>query len=236
MNVKKNPKANLENKRNLFFLIGLVIALSVSYSVLEYKSPAQKYNIQNAGYFNDIIDDFPPITKTKELKKPKPIAAPDLIEVVPDKTDILIELDIPDTESWEDDSIDEPIINEPEEDEAPVEFRTVEDLPLFPGYENLVDNKEQKEAFMKEVFKHVKKHFRYPEIAKEMGIEGRVFVHFIIEKDGSIKNVIVARGVDKSLDNEAIRIVNKLPKLTPAKQRKVPVRVSFILPITFRLQ
>ncbi len=156
--------------------------------------------------------------------------------MVPDKTDILIELDIPDTESWEDDSIDEPIINEPEEDEAPVEFRTVEDLPLFPGYENLVDNKEQKEAFMKEVFKHVKKHFRYPEIAKEMGIEGRVFVHFIIEKDGSIKNVIVARGVDKSLDNEAIRIVNKLPKLTPAKQRKVPVRVSFILPITFRLQ
>ena len=236
MNVKKNPNANLENKKSLFFLIGLAIALTASYSVLEYKSPVQKMTIQKAGYFNSNMDDLPPVTKPKELKKPKPILQPDIIEVVENNKDILIELNIPISESFVDEPIDMNDFEEATEEDVPMVFETVEDLPLFPGYEDISDNKEQKDAFMKEIMKHVRKNFKYPEIAKEMGIEGRVFVQFVISKEGRITNAIVLRGIDKSLNNEALRIVNKIPKLTPAKQRKVPVSVSFVLPITFRLQ
>ena len=83
--------------------------------------------------------------------------------------------------------------------------------------------------------KHIRKNFRYPEIAQEMGIQGRVYVNFIISKDGSIKNIRM-RGPDKNLEKEAARIIGKLPNMTPGKQRGRPVRVPFSIPITFRLQ
>ena len=82
--------------------------------------------------------------------------------------------------------------------------------------------------------KHIRKNFRYPEIAQEMGIQGRVYVNFIISKDGRITNVRM-RGPDKNLEKEAARIISKLPKMTPGKQRGRPVRVPFSIPITFRL-
>ena len=82
--------------------------------------------------------------------------------------------------------------------------------------------------------KHIRKNFRYPEIAQEMGIQGRVYVNFIISKDGSITNIRM-RGPDKNLEKEAARIISKLPKMTPGKQRGIPVRVPFSIPITFRL-
>jgi protein TonB len=86
-----------------------------------------------------------------------------------------------------------------------------------------------------EINKHIRKNFRYPEIAQEMGIQGRVYVNFIISKDGSIKNIRM-RGPDKNLEKEAARIIGKLPNMTPGKQRGRPVRVPFSIPITFRLQ
>ncbi|MBT4904911.1 MAG: energy transducer TonB, partial [Flavobacteriaceae bacterium] len=82
--------------------------------------------------------------------------------------------------------------------------------------------------------KHIRKNFRYPEIAQEMGIQGRVYVNFIISKDGNITNVKM-RGTDRNLEKEALRIINKLPKMTPGKQRGRPVRVPFSIPIYFRL-
>ena len=83
--------------------------------------------------------------------------------------------------------------------------------------------------------KHIVKNFRYPDIAQEMGIQGRVYINFIISKDGSISNIRM-RGPDKNLENEAKRIISKLPKMIPGKQRGRPVRVPFSIPITFRLQ
>ncbi|MEN8137376.1 MAG: energy transducer TonB [Bacteroidota bacterium] len=235
MNVKKNPNANLENKRGIFFLIGLAIALSASYFVLEYESPVKEIKFQTSGFFTEIMDDLPPVTKPKEPKKPKPLPLPAKIEVLDNISDIT---DDPIFDSSEDEA-DEPIdIFEPievEEETKPFKFYVVEDLPLFPGCEHIKDKKQQESSFWKEISKHVRKHFKYPEIAKEMGIEGKVYVQFIIKKDGSVDNIIIARGVDKSLDNESLRIVKKLPKLTPAKQRGKPVSVSFILPITFKL-
>ncbi len=83
--------------------------------------------------------------------------------------------------------------------------------------------------------KHIRKNFRYPEIAQEMGIQGRVFANFIISKDGSIKKIRM-RGPDKNLEKEAERIISKLPQMTPGKQRGRALRVPFSIPIIFRLQ
>lgn len=102
-------------------------------------------------------------------------------------------------------------------------FVVVEEMPQFPG---------EQEALMKYLSENV----RYPVIAQENGIEGRVICSFVVERDGSITDVQVVRGVDPSLDREAVRVIQSMPKWKPGKQRGKPVRVRFTLPIVFRLQ
>ena len=122
-----------------------------------------------------------------------------------------------------------------EEDlDVDVPFAIIEDVPLFPGCER-VKKSERRKCFQEKIQRHIAKNFRYPEIAQEMGVQGRVFVQFIIGKDGSITG-IRTRGPDKNLEKEANRIIAKLPTMTPGKQRGRPVRVPFSIPITFRLQ
>ena len=115
-----------------------------------------------------------------------------------------------------------------------VPFAIIEDVPLFPGCER-VKKSQRRKCFQEKMARHISKNFRYPEIAQEMGIQGRVYVQFVIDKDGSITG-IRTRGPDKNLEKEANRIIAKLPKMTPGKQRGRPVRVPFSIPITFRLQ
>lgn len=124
-------------------------------------------------------------------------------------------------------------IEEVEED-LDVPFAVIEDVPIYPGCER-VKKSERRACFQDKINKHIRKNFRYPEIAQEMGIQGRVYVSFIIDKDGSITGVRM-RGPDKNLEKEAARIIGKLPKMTPGKQRGRPVRVPFSIPITFRLK
>ena len=119
-------------------------------------------------------------------------------------------------------------------EDVDVPFAVIEDVPIFPGCEKVAKSK-RRECFQDQINKHIRKNFRYPEIAQEMGIQGRVYVNFIISKDGSISNIRM-RGPDKNLEKEAARIIGKLPSMTPGKQRGRPVRVPFSIPITFRLQ
>ncbi|MDB4113327.1 energy transducer TonB [Flavobacteriaceae bacterium] len=107
-------------------------------------------------------------------------------------------------------------------------------MPIYPGCEKVAKS-QRRQCFQDQINKHIRKNFRYPEIAQEMGIQGRVYVNFVIAKDGSITNVRM-RGPDKNLEKEAARIISKLPSMTPGKQRGRPVRVPFSIPITFRLQ
>ena len=123
---------------------------------------------------------------------------------------------------------------EEEFDDVDVPFAVIEDVPIFPGCER-VSKSERRNCFQQQMNKHIRKNFRYPEIAQEMGIQGRVYVNFIISKDGSITNIRM-RGPDKNLEKEAQRIISKLPTMTPGKQRGRAVRVPFSIPITFRLQ
>ena len=119
-----------------------------------------------------------------------------------------------------------------EEEDVDVPFAVIEDVPVFPGCENA---KNKRDCFNKQMQKHIRKNFRYPEIAQELGIQGRVSVLFTIDKDGSITNIRM-RGPDKNLEAEALRIIKKLPKMTPGRQRGRAVRVPFSIPITFKLQ
>ena len=123
---------------------------------------------------------------------------------------------------------------EEEFDDVDVPFAVIEDVPIFPGCEK-VKKSERRNCFQDRMNKHIRKNFRYPEIAQEMGIQGRVYVNFIISKDGSITNIRM-RGPDKNLEKEAQRIISKLPTMIPGKQRGRAVRVPFSIPITFRLQ
>ena len=123
---------------------------------------------------------------------------------------------------------------EEEFEDVDVPFAVIEDVPIFPGCERVAKSK-RRDCFQEQINKHIRKNFRYPEIAQEMGIQGRVYVNFVIDKDGSITSIRM-RGPDKNLEKEAQRIIAKLPRMTPGKQRGRAVRVPFSIPITFRLQ
>ena len=127
--------------------------------------------------------------------------------------------------------VDDVVVEEVEED-IDVPFAVIEDVPVFPGCEGASD---KRACFNEMMQKHIRKNFRYPEIAQEMGIQGRVSVMFTIQKDGSIGNIRL-RGPDKNLEAEARRIIERLPKMTPGKQRGRAVRVPFSIPIMFKLQ
>ena len=116
-----------------------------------------------------------------------------------------------------------------------IDFGSVERPPIYPGCDVNLKNKLLRSCIQKKIQNHITKNFKYPEFAQKTGIQGRVFVQFIIDKDGSIVG-IRTRGPDKNLEKEAQRIIGKLPTMTPGKQRGRPVRVPFSIPITFKLQ
>lgn len=137
------------------------------------------------------------------------------------------------TETNQEEIVDVVEVEEIEED-IDVPFAIIEDVTIFPGCEG-VAKAERRDCFQDKIDRHILKNFRYPEIAQEMGIQGKVFVQFIIARDGSIKDIRV-RSPDDNLGKEAKRIISLLPKMTPGKQRGGPVRVPFSIPIVFRLQ
>ncbi|RIH65549.1 energy transducer TonB [Mariniphaga sediminis] len=228
MEVKKSPKADLENKRNLFLMLGLVIALGLVLAAFEYKTSPKKVDSLGKVEMQEVEEEIIPITREQEVKPPPP-PPPKVVEVlniVEDDVEIEDELEIEDTEVTEDMIIDvAPVIStqEEEEEEDTQVFFIVEDMPEFPGGEMAL------RQFIANAIK-------YPVIAQENGIQGRVYVTFVVDKDGSISDARIARGVDPSLDKEALRVVNTLPKWKPGKQRGKPVRVSYTVPINFVLQ
>ena len=163
---------------------------------------------------------------------PPPPPAPEIIEIVEDEEEIE-ETIIESTETDQEEIVEEVEVVE-EDLDLDVPFAIIEDVPLFPGCER-VPKSQRRDCFQEKIQQHIVRNFRYPEIAQEMGIQGRVFVQFTIGKDGSISG-IRTRGPDKNLEKEADRIISKLPRMTPGKQRGRPVRVPFSVPITFKLQ
>ena len=118
-------------------------------------------------------------------------------------------------------------------DELKTNHLNIEDVPMFSSCKNVFKS-QRRECFQNKMTKHIRKHFYYPKYAFNRGIQGRVFVQFIIEKDGSISE-IKTRGADKSLEKAALKIIKKLPKLIPGKANGKPVRVPYSIPITWKL-
>lgn len=226
MEIKKSPKADLEGKKGIFFEIGLTLALAILLFAFEWKSSTAEVNAFQTVAEVEIEEEIIPITQQMMKPPPPPPPAPkltDLIDIVEDDTNIDEELEIQDAE---DDSENQEIPDitdigdyEGEDTGEAQIFQVVEDMPAFPG----------------NVTKWISKNVKYPVLAMENGIQGKVFVQFVIEKDGSITDVKVSRGVDASLDKEAVRVVKAMPKWKPGKQRGKPVRVSYTLPIFFQL-
>lgn len=234
MELKKNPKKDINNKSGVYFAIGLVTVMLLAYVALEWKTYETDYDI-NIG-MNELDDDVSEDAPIFQLATPPPPKVPTIptkIEVVEDEDPVeetFIEAVDPnqDTEVLDHETISV-IEDEPEPE---VNWVTIEEVPVFPGCENASD---KRACFGEKMQQHVRKVFRYPELEQEMGIQGKVNVMFDINKDGTIGN-IRKRGPNGNLENEAVRIIEKLPKMTPGKQRDQNVKVSFSIPITFKLQ
>lgn len=234
MEPKKNPKADVGRNSSLYFVIGLAAVMLLVYGALEYKNYDDDGGYDISLNVEDQLDEEVPMTEQiKTPPPPPPPAAPEVIEVVEDEEEVE-ETVIESTETSQEEEVMEVEDVEMEEvdEDISVPFAVIEDVPVFPGCEG-ASNK--KACFQEQMNKHIRKNFRYPEIAQEMGVQGRVSVVFVIQRDGSIGNIRM-RGPDKNLEAEALRIIKKLPKMTPGKQRGRAVKVPFSIPINFKLQ
>ncbi len=212
---KKDPKISLENKKGMFFQIGLAVTLIVVLISFEWKSyDKSNYNLGDLN-LDDMEKEIIPITRQEVKPPPPPPPPPEIIEIVEDEVEIENEVEIEETDTDEDEIV------EIEEDDEEF-FVVVENMPEFPGGDL-------------GLMKFIQKNVRYPAIAKEYNITGKVYVSFIVDKQGSVTNVKIVRGVDKNLDAEALRVVSLLPKYKPGKQRGKAVRVMFTIPINFTL-
>ena len=232
MELKKNPKKDLNRNSGTYFAAGIFLVLILTYVALEWKSFYKYDFVSDRQLQEELSEEAPPLTFITPLPPPPPPVAPPVIEIVDNEAEIE-EVVIKSTESSEETEVIEvaEIKFEEVEDDVLVSFIVVEDVPVFPGCEN---DSDKRACFNKMIRKHIVKNFRYPELEQEMGIQGKVNIMFEIQKDGSIGNIRM-RGPNKNLENDAARIIGKLPKMTPGKQRGNPVRVPFSIPITYKL-
>lgn len=248
MEIKKNPVVALENFSKLFMLLGLTLSLFVVYLGLEYKSIDRNNDLRNSilSVNLDLEDENIPITRPPEITPPpepqQPQSIMDKIEIVKNEKKI-IETVLKSTEIGEKDAIiikairtNEIIeIKEKEEVIEDVPFAVIEEAPIFPGCTG--SREERKLCFSDQVSKHVLKHFN-AELAQELGLspgKQKIFVLFTVDKNGEINN-IMARAPHKSIEKEAIRVIELLPRMIPGKQRGREVGVKYSLPITFNVE
>ena len=233
MEPKKNPKKDLNRNSSLYFVFGLLLVMLLAFVALEWKTYEKPMEYANRFDVEDSIEEEAPIFQLEALPPPPPPVVPVEIEVVEDD-DPIIETVIEDTDVNQDTEVLDvtDIVVEEIPEDVIVPFSVIENVPIFPGCEN---EKDKRTCFNKMMSKHIVKNFTYPELEQEMGIQGRVNIMFVIQKDGSIGEVQL-RGPNENLEKEAARIINKLPKMTPGKQRGRAVKVPFSLPITFKLQ
>ncbi|MDH5413912.1 MAG: energy transducer TonB [Flavobacteriaceae bacterium] len=235
MNVKKNPKANLENYSKSFLQLGLVLALLIIYLGIEYKTFDRDVSNLGDAIFEEVLEEDIPITERIEQVKPPPPPppAPEKIEVVEDEKEVE-ETVLESTETDENEAVEVEEIEEVVEEEVvmdDVPFAIIEDAPVFPGCKG--SKAEKKQCLQEEIQKHVGRKYNTG-LANELGLDAgkkRVYVQFKISKTGEITEV-AARGPHARLEKEAIRVVELLPKMIPGKQRGRPVGVKYTLPIT----
>lgn len=228
MELKKNPKADLEKRRGLYLEIGLVVALVaalVAFNVKSYDREAKEALEREA-----VLEEEEIIIQT-DIQEPPPPPPPEVpevttvIEVVSDDKEDIKEVNFSAEVTDDTKNIEiTPVVVEEEEEvaEEPI-FTVVENDPEFPGG-------------MEALYKYLAQNIKYPQLARDNGITGKVYVTFVVERDGSIANPKVLRDIGGGCGQEAIRVVKSMPKWTPGKQRGKAVRVQFNLPVNFSLK
>lgn len=241
MQVKKNPNKNLNKNRILYFQIGLSIVLVILLISVEWKSYTKPISNEKVKTQVMFFEEMPvvklPEKELKPLSKPNPKKPTDKFKEVDDDKDTSEKeplFDEPKTEVDPDailKKLDTIIKDEP--DVLPYEF--VQDVPIFPGCEIFKNNDERKACMSRKLFKFIVKHFD-TQLASELGLEGqhKIFTQFKVSHTGEVI-FINARASHPKLKAEAQRVIEKLPKMIPGKQRLKPVDVIFGLPINFKV-
>jgi protein TonB len=229
MEIKKNPKVDLEKDISLSFLMGLVLSLSILFVGFEWGE--EDLQVASDTGLSSVIDEEE-IDMTVQNEPPPPpppepevIKEPDILDIVEDEVkvdDIQIASSEDDISQAQKDTYVPPVEEEEEEVDDNFVFVTVEKMPEFPGGDPAL-------------LKWISEHIVYPTIAAENGIQGRVSCTFTVNVDGSVSDVQVVRPVDPNLDKEAIRVLKLVPKFKPGEQRGKPVRVKYSVPVRFRL-
>jgi len=225
MKIKKSKKANLENKKSIFFQIGLIVSLAVVLYAFEWETPMDNNSLDLASNRIIEMEEMIDITVHEKVKPkaPEPIVIKP-IEIVDDNAEIDDDIEI--TSEVTDDTYNDPNAFVPDEpDPEPEESHIhviVEYMPEFPGG-NIA------------MYKFLSENMKYPAIAREANITGTVYVNFIVWKDGSIRNAFVQRGIGGGCDEEALRVVNLMPKWRPGIQLTEKVNVQMMLPVKFEL-
>ena len=226
MQLKKSPKASLEDKKLTYVLMGLVLVLSICYVAFEWtEKEVTKYEVTDTEFFFEEEIDIQQTTQETPPPPPPPaVQEVEVLNVVEDDVETeTIEINTEDDKDVE--VVIAPPVEAPvEEEDEEVIFVVVESMPEFPGGQQAL-------------FKYLAENVKYPVIAQENGIQGRVICQFVVNKDGSIVDVVAVRSSgEPSLDKEAIRVIQSMPKWKPGKQRGKPVRVKYTVPVNFRLQ
>ena len=220
---KKSPEADVTRKSSLYLSIGLVVSLLVVNTAFEWRF----YDDGALADLGQVTDDFEEMLDIPPTEQPPPpppkIQQPEIIEV-PDEEEIEDEIEVNlDVEITEESAIEQIVFEEPVEEEVADEvFTIVEQQPVYPGG-------------MGAFYQFVQKKLKYPSQARRMGIEGKVFVQFVVDKKGNITQVVAVKGIGAGCDEEAVRVIKSSPKWKAGKQRGKAVKVRMILPITFKL-
>jgi periplasmic protein TonB len=242
MQLKKNPEVDAKRNSFLYFQIGLALITVLTYIGMEIKTPDPVIIVEKPLIVDNFTDEEPvPLTIQVQATPPPPPPAPEVIVVVDDKV-VIEEKKIEVTETNEKENvvvvtssaIKTGPVGDPDDEDLAIPFQILEDVPLFPNCEKVAKAK-QKECFVDEMNKHVRKHFDYPERAKEDNIQGKVSVLMTIDKFGVATYRVRGPKGTALLEKEAERIMSKLPKFTPGKQRGRPTAVTYAIPIMFKL-
>lgn len=222
METKKNKKYDLERRRPLFFGIGMTIALSLTLVAFEWKSPIDPINM-----FEPVDPVFEPILDILPTKITPPPPPPKAVEFVETKNEEEIVDEIPeiDIDTQEEEPV-EVIIPEEELIEEPVDDLPRNFAEVMPTYN----------GGMQQFYQFIADNIKYPPKAKSIGVEGKVFIQFIVEKDGSLSNIQALKGIGAGCEEEAIRVMKLVKGFSPAKQGDVRVRLQMVVPIHFTLQ
>jgi protein TonB len=244
MKIKKNPKADLGRSSMIFFQVGLIIMLGITYFALEWKFVEREDMDLMQVQVSEFDQEDVPVTQLNTPPPPPPPPPPpmpEVIEIIEDQKDVE-ETTIRSTETSQEDRIEDVVevedilVEEEEEEIEQVPFMIVEQIPTFPGCEDIENRDKKKECMSRKIDEHVKKEFD-TRISEEMGLTGlnRIFVVFKINEKGEVVD-IRSRGPNKRLEEEAARVVKMLPKMIPGRQRDRPVAVEYSLPIMYEIR